>query len=407
MTEYRYNGIDSKGKRVSGDITATSRYEAHVKLESIGIFPKKIEEVRIPLQKASFRFFTIGRVRTDSLIIFTEQFATMVSSGLPVVDVLQGLSEQEDNRYFAKVIADIREDVSKGASLSTAFGKHRNVFPEIFVNLLSVGELTGRLDTVLKGIATYLERDYDLRKKINSAFAYPKFIVVVVLGVLLFLVNFVLPRFVSMLLAADETLPTPTRVLLSVSSFIKTRWFVIVIVVAGIYFLYRLIYSSKQGHIIIDKAKLSFPIFGKISKYNSLIRFFSAFVLAVESGIDIIDALEGSRKISQNAYVIGEIDRVVSDIKSGRNLSESFSQRRVFPKVVVQMTSAGEKSGSLDIMLEKLIELWEKNLDYIIKVLAARIEPTLVVILGVIVGFVALAMYLPMFSLPGALKRIL
>ena len=377
-------------------------------LEGSGIYPISIEEASIPRLNLAKLNFSFGRVKQEELIIFTEQFATLISSGLSIVDSLDGLAEQTENKTLKKVILNIRADIERGISLSNAFKKYNRIFPEIYVNLLAVGEATGsNLDKVLRSIAGYLERDLSVRRKISSAFAYPRFVIIVVIAVVIFLVSFILPQFVSIYTQAGEELPAPTKILLSISDFIRNKYLILIILAVLIYAGYRIFYSTKAGKLFIDRHKLNVPVFGKINKMGVLSRFLHSFALVIGSGINVVEAIEVSSKVSGNAYLVKELEEVKSAIIGGESLSAAVKERKFFPGIMSQMVSVGERSGSLDSMLEKLADLWDKDIDYMINTLSARIEPTLIIILAFVVGFVALAMYLPMFSLPTTYQKTL
>ena len=407
LKHFRYVAIDKKGRTVKGETDALSNQEVHAMLEGSGIYPISIEEASIPRLNLAKLNFSFGRVKQEELIIFTEQFATLISSGLSIVDSLDGLAEQTENKTLKKVILNIRADIERGISLSNAFKKYNRIFPEIYVNLLAVGEATGNLDKVLRSIAGYLERDLSVRRKISSAFAYPRFVIIVVIAVVIFLVSFILPQFVSIYAQAGEELPTPTKILLSISDFIRNKYLILIILAVLIYAGYRIFYSTKAGKLFIDRHKLNVPVFGKINKMGVLSRFLHSFALVIGSGINVVEAIEVSSKVSGNAYLVKELEEVKSAIIGGESLSAAVKERKFFPGIMSQMVSVGERSGSLDSMLEKLADLWDKDIDYMINTLSARIEPTLIIILAFVVGFVALAMYLPMFSLPTTYQKTL
>ena len=407
MKHFRYVAIDKKGRTVKGETDALSNQEVHAMLEGSGIYPISIEEASIPRLNLAKLNFSFGRVNQEELIIFTEQFATLISSGLSIVDSLDGLAEQTENKTLKKVILNIRADIERGISLSNAFKKYNRIFPEIYVNLLAVGEATGNLDKVLRSIAGYLERDLSVRRKISSAFAYPRFVIIVVIAVVIFLVSFILPQFVSIYAQAGEELSTPTKILLSISDFIRNKYLILIILAVLIYAGYRIFYSTKAGKLFIDRHKLNVPVFGKINKMGVLSRFLHSFALVIGSGINVVEAIEVSSKVSGNAYLVKELEEVKSAIIGGESLSAAVKERKFFPGIMSQMVSVGERSGSLDSMLEKLADLWDKDIDYMINTLSARIEPTLIIILAFVVGFVALAMYLPMFSLPTTYQKTL
>ncbi|PMP81367.1 MAG: hypothetical protein C0175_05615 [Caldisericum exile] len=404
MSEFKYVAVDKTGKTVKGIISASNKNEVHTILEKKGLYPLEIVERKIPKIKLNLQFIS-RRIKDDELILFTSELATLLQSGLTIVDALQGLYEQEENPYLRKIILQIKEDIESGTSISNAFKKYPRVFSPIYISLLSVGEATGRLDKVLDGLYQYLDRDLESRRKISSAFAYPKFVVFVVTLVVVFMLSFVLPRFVSMFASSGAKLPTPTRILLNVSNFVRLKWYILVAILVVVYLIYRIIYSTPKGRILIDQLKLKIPLFGRISKLGSLSRFVRSLALISGSGYNILEGLLIASNTSDNAYIINEIKNIVNDIQSGESLSESLSHRSFFPKVMVQMVSVGERSGLLDTSLTRLADLWDKSIDFTLKNLASKIEPTLILILGVIVGFIALAMYLPMFTLPSLINK--
>ncbi len=409
MPSYVYIAKDENGKKIKGFLEAKSISEAHTILENRGIYPIKLKETRKPGKgKPLFDINILTRkIKSEELIIFTEQFATLINSGLSILDSLEGLSEQTENKYFSQIIQKIKNDIESGTSIKNAFSKHPNIFPPIYLSLLEVGERSGTLDSVLQGIAKYLERDDEIRKRISSAFAYPKFVVSVVTAVVIFLLVYVLPKFVSIYNQAGQKLPTPTIIVLQLSHYLTHDYIQITLFFVIVYAAYKLIYANKRGKYLLDKWKLKIPLFGDISKITALSRFVHSLSLILRSGIDIITALETASKVTANSYLIKELESVKSDIEKGGSFSLSLRERKVFPKIMSQMAAVGEKSGRLDTLLDKLGDLWDRNLDHKIKNMTAKMEPTMIVILGIIVGFIALAMYLPMFGLPGAYRKTL
>ncbi|MEF3244495.1 MAG: type II secretion system F family protein [Caldisericaceae bacterium] len=397
MSQFKYTAYDKKGKLVKGVVEASKKEEARKLVENIGLYPFFIEEVK---QKKISLFDFAHKVKDEELVLFTHEFASLMSSGLTVVDALQGLAEQSENSYFKRALLDIKTKIEEGSNISDAFKSHPRIFSDIYISLLKVGEATGRLDVVLNGMATYLEKDLDIRRKIANGFAYPKFVVLVVTFVVIFMLTVVLPRFASMFASASAKLPTPTLVLLNISNFIRFKWYVIVGLIALIYMLYKIIYSIPQGRLMIDSIKLRLPLFGRITTLGTLTRFTSTLALIIESGINLLEGVEITSSVTGNAYVMHKLKQVEEHIKNGSNFSEALIQSKFFPKILIQIVSVGEKAGRLSNSLMTITNLWEKTLDYTIKNLLAKIEPTLIIVLGVIVGFIAVAMYLPMFTLP-------
>ncbi len=406
MARFIYRAKNKSGKTEKGIVEASSVEEAHRILENRGIYPFYIKKSKKSVKNLNFQML-FPSVKSEELILFTEQFATLMASGLSILDALDGLSEQTENKYFRKVIVDIKNDIEGGSTIRNAFSKHKRIFPPIYLGLLEVGEASGTLDKVLQGIANYLEREDEIRKKVSAAFAYPKFVVSVVTAVVIFLLVYVLPKFVTIYGQAGQKLPEPTIILLSVSHFLTHDSIWIIAFIIFVFAAYKLICATKKGKYYMDKMKVKIPIFGKVSKFSALSRFVHSLSLILRSGIDIVSAIETAAKVTANEYYVSEFKIVEEKIKSGESFSEALKERDAFPKIMGQMVSVGEKSGRLDSLLDKLGELWDKNIDHQLKNLSAKIEPTMIIILGVIVGFVALAMYLPMFGLPGAYKKTL
>ncbi len=408
MTRFVYKAKNKEGSTEKGYLEARTIEEAHTILEGKGIYPIVLKKAKIVKTGLRFDFNDLfPSIKPEELILFTEQFATLIASGLSIIDALDGLIEQTENKYFKKIILQIRNDIEGGSTIKNAFSKHKKVFPPIYLGLLEVGEASGTLDKVLRGIANYLEREDEIRKKVSAAFAYPKFVVSVVTAVVIFLLVYVLPKFVSVYGQAGQKLPEPTVILLGVSHFLTHYYIWIIVVVIGVIVGFKMLYSSKKGRYVIDKFKIKIPLFGKISKFSALSRFVHSLSLVLRSGIDIINAIEVAGKVTDNSFYISELEKVKERIKSGESFSEALRNGEVFPKIMSQMVAVGERSGRLDDLLDKLGELWDRNIDHQIKNMSAKIEPTMIIILGVIVGFIALAMYLPMFGLPGAYKKTL
>ncbi len=406
MARFLYRAKNKLGKSEKGYIVARTLEEAHSILENRGIYPIILRKTRSFSSKKNFGDL-FPSVKPEELILFTEQFATLIGSGLSILESLEGLAEQTENKYLKDVIIKIKNDIEGGSTIKKAFSKHKKIFPPIYLGLLAVGEASGTLDKVLRGIADYLEREDEIRKKVSAAFAYPKFVVSVVTAVVIFLLVYVLPKFVSIYGQAGQKLPEPTVILLNVSHFLTHYYVWIIVFVIAVVAGFKLFYASKKGKYIIDKFKIRIPLFGNISKFSALSRFVHSLSLVLRSGIDIVSAIDVAGKVTDNAFYISELEKVKERIKSGESFSEALSDGEVFPKIMSQMVSVGEKSGRLDDLLDKLGELWDKNIDHQIKNMSAKIEPTMIIILGVIVGFIALAMYLPMFGLPGAYKKTL
>jgi len=402
MKTFFYRAKDNTGKSIKGYVEANSLIDAHTMLAGKKVFPLVLAE------KKSFNlkgFDLFNRVKQEELIIFTEQLSTLISSGITITETLDALAEQTDNKHFKQIIVDIRERIESGSSIKDAFEKHNSIFKELYVQLIGLGEASGNLDVILDNQAKYLEKQDEIRKKISQAFAYPKFAFFTVMGVVIFLITFIVPKFVSIFLQVKTELPLPTRMLLSLRNLLVNRWYLLLIIILSVYLAWRFIYSTRGGKLVIDKYKLKIPIFGRIIRYSVFSRFAHSFSLTLMSGIDLISSLEISSKVVVNSYIMNELKNIRDDIQRGKSISESMSKSKVIPKVMVQAIKVGEKSGNLTYIVDKVGELWDRNLDFEIKNIASKIEPAMVILLGGIVLMIALAIYLPLFELPSTIRN--
>jgi type IV pilus assembly protein PilC len=333
------------------------------------------------------------------LVIFTRQFATMIDAGLPLVQCLDILGSQQEKKSFKKIILKVKEDVEGGATFADGLGKHPRVFDSLYVHLVAAGEVGGILDTIMNRLATYIEKAESLKAKVKGALVYPSTIIGVAVVVTAILLVFVIPMFKEMFESSNVPLPLPTQILINVSDFIKGYF--LFVVVLGIIFVIAFIYFYRTnfGRVLVDDLLLKLPIFGQLLKKVAVARFTRTLGTMISSGVPILDALEITAKTAGNKTVERDVMMTRTGISEGKTIAEPLSQSKVFPPMVVQMVAVGEATGNMDAMLQKIADFYDEEVDNAVAALTALLEPALMVFLGVVVGGMVIALYLPIFNL--------
>jgi len=349
--------------------------------------------------------FLKKRVKQKDLVLFSRQLSTLIGAGVPIVQGLTILLEQIENPAFKKVVASIREDIESGTSITEALNRHPTVFGELYVNMVRSGELGGILDVILERLSAYLESAAALRGKIKSAMVYPAVIGLVAGGVTAFLLIVVVPTFVKIFEQAGAQLPLPTQILLAVSNFL--RRYIIFVIIGLIAFVVglRQYYRTEAGSMYIDRLLLRVPLFGPLLRKVAVAKFTKTFGTLVKSGVPILQALETVSKTSGNRVVEKAVLQAKESIREGERISDPLKASGAFPPMVTQMISVGEETGNLDAMLSKIAEFYEQEVDAAVSGLTSLIEPVIVVFMGVIIGAIAVAMYMPMFQLGALVGR--
>lgn len=346
------------------------------------------------------------KVSIDDIVVFTERFSAMISAGLPIIRCLDTLAEQTENPALKKVIREICLDIEGGETLSGSLTRHPRVFSNFYVNMVKAGEAGGFLDEVLQKVAEYLDKEQTLRRNIKKAFAYPIIVLCAAAIVVSFLVIFIVPIFAKVYTKMGIALPIPTILLVQVSRIVAHYWWAILAAIGLAIFGYRGVYATKKGRLTIDRFKLDFPVFGALNRKVAISRFIRTFGSLFASGVAIMEALSVVKEITGNKVIAGVIDDVQNSVMQGRKIAEPLSEEKLFPPMVVQMVAAGEEAGAMDVMLKRSADFLDRDIDYTVDKLVARLEPLLTVFLAVIVGFIAMAIYLPMFDLiAGVAKR--
>ncbi|MGE5893972.1 MAG: type II secretion system F family protein [bacterium] len=403
-TVYQWTGKAPTGEIKSGEISAGSKEDVISQLRQKNIVPTTITEKS---KKALFGGLSLGggRVKDKDLVIFTRQFSTMIDAGLPLVQALEILSTQVENKTLARTLTQIKVDVEGGSTFADALGKHPKVFSELYVNMVAAGESGGILDTILNRLANYIEKAMKLKKKVKGAMIYPAVVTSVAVLVIAVIMIFVVPTFSKMFANLGGTLPAPTRIVLGMSHFIAgiggliTLGIIVAIIVAIVQFR-----KTEKGKFATDNTMLKMPIFGILLLKVAVAKFTRTLGTLISSGVPILDGLEITAKTAGNKVIEYSVMRVRSDVSEGKTLAEPLMREKIFPPMVNHMISVGEATGALDAMMTKIADFYDDEVDNAVSNLTAMMEPMLMVFLGGAVGFIVVAMYLPIFKLITLIK---
>jgi type IV pilus assembly protein PilC len=399
MPIYKWEGKTLKGLIKKGEMEAPSEAALRIHLRQQTIIPTKIlikgKEVKIglPFKK---------KVQQRAVAIFTRQLSTMIDAGLPLVQSLEILSSQQDSPVFKKIIREIREDVEGGSTFAGALKKHPGTFDDMYTNLVVAGEEGGILDNILTRLANYIEKAEALKKKVKSTLVYPTTIVAVAVIVVGILMVFVIPVFETMFKSAGSSLPLPTLIVLTLSKLIKKYVIIFIPGVILFFYLFKKYYKTEKGKALIDRLLLRLPVFGPLFQKVAVARFSRTLGTLVSSGVPILDGLTIVSKSSGNRAVEIAILNARSSIREGETISEPLGRSGIFPPMVIQMISVGESTGALDAMLSKIADFYDEEVDVAVSNLTSLLEPLLMIFLGVVIGGVVIAMYLPIFNMASA-----
>ncbi len=404
MAVYKWAGVSPKGETLKGEMEATSREAVIIRLRTQRIQPipaqikekgKGLEyEIRIP----SFGAAVKGR----DIVVFTRQFATMINAGLPIMQCLQILGSQSENKTFRKVINDMKDDVESGSTLADATRKHPTVFTELYTSLVQAGEIGGILDTILVRLATYLEKAAQLKSKIKGAMIYPACIVAAAVLVTMVLLIWVIPVFAEVFESFGAELPGPTQFVINLSNaVIAWAWYLAMVPILAIA-AFKFTAKTEKGRFQIDRASLTIPVFGDLIRKSAVARFTRTLSTLVSSGVPILDALSITARTAGNKVLEKALVEARSSIASGRTIAEPLTESKVFPPMVCQMIAVGETTGALDAMLNKIADFYDDEVDNTVANLMSLLEPAVIMFLGVVIGGLVVSMYLPIFKLGAA-----
>ncbi len=393
MPTYKYK-TTIKGQVQSGEIEAESEQGAIAKLKQRNISVTSVKK------KFESDFLSNKKPITErDIVIFTRQFSTMVDAGLPLVQCLEILGKQADNPSFGEVIMKIKADIESGSNLSDAMRKHPKVFNSLYSNLVEAGEAGGILDTILGRLANYIEKALALKKKVKSAMVYPSAIITVAFVVVAFLMVFVIPTFATMFSGGGAELPGPTALVMGVSDFFRNQWYYIIGGPILFFIIFKKVYSTERGNIEIDRIFLKLPVMGILIRKVSTAKFSRTLGTLLASGVPLIEGMDICARTAGNKIVELAILNAIEAIKEGETVAAPLARENVFPPMVIQMIDVGESAGALDAMLAKIADFYDEEVDTAVEGLTALLEPALMVFLGIVVGFIVVAMYLPIFKM--------
>jgi type IV pilus assembly protein PilC len=399
-TTYAYKVRDKEGRLLQGALEADSTTLVANKLRSMGYVPVTIERQETSTLQKELKIPGISdRVRQKDIAVFCRQFATMIDSGLSLIRSLHILGEQTESKVLAGIIDEVRTDVEKGASLSQALGRHPRAFSRLFVAMVKAGETGGVLDKVLLQLADITEKQVELKRKISSAMTYPVAVLCLVLAIVAAMLVFVVPQFRAMYDDLGGTLPLMTRGLLAMSGFTVRFAPLLVLAAVGAALLFRRWIGTDAGRARWDAFKLRVPIFGKLTHKTSMTRFARTLAVLLRSGVPILESLEITSETVNNHVVSVAVKDVQEAVKRGETIHQPLSKHAVFPPMVTQMLAVGEETGNVDVMLEKVADFYDQEVEATVNALTSLLEPLLIVVLGGAVGGMVISLYLPMFKI--------
>lgn len=414
MANFEYVALDAKGQETTGSIKANDEGDAIAQLRKSGLYPTQV----VPAGKGGVSSKTKSRVKKSQkgkgkgsslggkvkgkvLMIFTRQLATLVDAGLPLLRGLSVLGKQEKNKVMAGTINHLADSVAGGATFSESLGQHPKVFDKLYVNMVKAGELGGVLELVLIRLAEYKEKAEKLKNRIVAAMVYPVIVIVIAIGILIFLMAVIVPRFERIFaeMLGDKPLPPLTRVVINLSRWIQDQWLIIVVGGAIFFVGWKLFSMTKGGRKIIDRIKLYFPIFGPVQLKSAISRFTRTLGTLVTSGVPILQALNITRDTAGNVIVSNAIEKVHEAVKEGESVVAPLEASRIFPPMVISMVGVGEETGQLPDMLLKIADVYDDEVDNAVDAMTSLIEPIMIVLLAAIVGTIVIALFMPMISI--------
>jgi len=398
MANYYYKGRETNGKTVSGTMEANSRNEVVTALRRQDIFPIEITHEN---EKRKDINLSVGtkKVSVKDLSVMCRQFSTIIKAGISVIECIDILKRQTENKKLTEALESIYEEVQTGVTLSESFRKFPKIFPELLVNMVAAGEVTGQLDAIMERMAEHYEKEHKITVKLKGALVYPKILISVSSLVIAVLLTVVLPGFVTMFQGFNVPLPGPTKALLAAGDFIKSYWWLLIII-AGIGFLFmQRSLNTAEGRLKYDDIKLKLPVFGKVNKQVATTRFARSLSTMLNSGITIIEAMEMVSRVIGNNSVSKQIDDSMEKIKRGEGIAGPLEDTKLFPPMLISMIQIGEETGSLNELLDTTANFYDDEIDYAIESMIALINPMILLVMAVIVGGIVMAVALPMFDM--------
>ncbi len=397
MPVYIWEGTTRKDEVKKGEMEAVDELAVRGLLRRQGF--KSIEIRKKPKALAEYLPFLLGGVKEKNIVVFCRIFSTMINAGLPLIQCLDLLAQQEDNKVFAKIIRTMKEDIEGGTSLTDALKKYPKIFDDLFVNLIAAGEAGGILDVVLARLSNYMEKAMKLKSRVKGAMTYPIAVLVISFGVVALLLLKVIPIFKKMFEGMGGQLPGPTAMLIAASEFAQSYWWFIFGILIAIFIAFNRFYKTKNGRWTVDSLLLKMPVFGQLLTKVAVAKFSRTLSTMLSSGVPILEGLTIVSKTSGNVVVEDALMKTRQSISEGESIAGPLEASKIFPPMVVQMIAVGEATGALDAMLSKIADFYDDEVDAAVDAMTTLLEPVMMVFLGTIVGGMIIAMYLPIFKL--------
>ncbi len=400
MPIYIWQGVTPSGEKKKGEIEAKDERAAQVLLRRQRIRITKIKQKPKDLLE-NVSLFQPG-VKTKDVVVFTRQLSTMIDAGLPLVQGLDALASQQENKTFKKILQEIKQDVESGSTFADALKKHPKIFDRLYCNMVQAGEMGGILDEVMARLASYMEKAEALKRRVKGAMMYPAIVLTIAIVVLTIILIFVIPVFQKMFAESGHALPVPTQIVINLSEFVKAYILYIIGAMFAIAVAIKKFHQTEKGARIIDRWVLKAPVFGPLLKKVSVAKFTRTLGTLLNSGVPIIESLNVAAGTAGNKIIEDAIFKVRASISEGKTIAHPLQESKIFPNMVVQMISVGETTGALDDMLNKIADFYDDEVDAAVDALTSAIEPLMIVFLGGTIGSIIIAMYLPIFQMAGA-----
>ncbi|MCT4598183.1 MAG: type II secretion system F family protein [Vallitalea sp.] len=403
MPEFTYIALNNQGKRIKGKIESKDKKGVFILLKENGFYPMEVVKLGVLQKDISFNF--TNKVSSKDLAIFCRQFSNIINAGVTALEALNILKQQTSNKKLCDITNQMYESVKGGEPISESMKLHGNTFPSILINMVKAGEISGRLDIAFDKMAKHFEKENKLKQNIKKAITYPAIVSVIAIIVITILLTYVVPKFVDMLTDIGGELPATTKILIIISTFLKKYWCAVILVILGMFLLFRYYSRCEKGKLLFSNIKLKLPIFGKLNKKVISARFTSTLSTLLGSGIPLIKALEIVAKIVDNYVVEKALLNATEEVSRGIELSTPLRNLNIFPPMVIHMIKIGEETGTLESIMEKVADYYDDEVDTAVTQLTTMIEPIIIVILAIIVGFIVLSIIQPMFSIYGSISK--
>ena len=395
MAKFKYRVMNSDGEKVEGNYEADSKEEVIDFISGNGYYPLLVEEV---VQSKNIEIKFNNKVKLKDIAVFCRQFYTMLNAGVPILTCLEILGEQIENQKLREATKQINEEVAKGGVLSEAMRNHQAIFPDLLISLVASGEASGNLDAIMLRMSTHYEKENKINNKVKSAMIYPIVLGLVAIGAVLFILTYVMPTFTEIFKESGTTLPWSTQFLLGLSEGIKNSWFIIILVIAISGFLINIFLKSEQGILLSSKLKLKLPVIKKLNQMIIVSRFTRTLSTLLASGLPLIEALNIVSTVAGNKVAEEALLKIRDQVMRGESLYSSMTESGIFPAMLYSMVKIGEETGSLDDILNKTADFYDEELEAIIQTTVALLEPVLIVVMGIILGFMVVSIMMPMFE---------